>query len=234
MLAVRILGQPFSVSLSQEEKQVKVAGKDKKMKQKRIISYGANSKIYHKPGCRYVKRILPQNQMTIRQNEAKACGCRVCRYCNSMNYHYLTEEGAIDFYERKRKMDFKYIEGVLYVKTSISCWKIVYSRKAEMLVLYHRNRSKVPVNFDKPQYEEYHRQEDVPYRESISSYLYYIHEHDKYREAQMKGEEIKHFTNKKYQKIAKNNKRKHELQRVNYLFRMLESQNSGYKELSYC
>ena len=204
------------------------------MSAERIVSIGTNSMVYHKPGCRYVSRIKNQNKMSIRKHEARKEGYHVCRYCNSMNHHFRVEQKTLNFYSTYKKMQFNYINGILYVKSEIGCWKLVYVRREEKLALYHRNATNKPLNFEYPQYETYHRQEDKMYCNSIEGYLDYIYEHDKYKAAVARGETVTKFSSKKYEKLEAKAQRKRENKRVDYLFAMLERQNAGYKKLSYC
>ena len=122
----------------------------------------------------------------------------------------------------------------MYVKTNIGCWKLVYSRGMELFALYHRNRSNQDVDFSNPENEHYHLQKDQTYFSSINGALNYVYEHDKYREAEQQGLKVIAFSNKKYQKQAEKRKQRKQQNRVDYLFRLLESQNEGYKQLSYC
>ena len=108
------------------------------MKNERIVSMGTNSMIYHKPGCRYIAKIKQQNKMSLPKSEAKREGYHVCRYCNSMNHHIRTEQQRIEYYSKYKKMQFNYINGILYVKTEIGCWKLVYVRREEKIAWYHR------------------------------------------------------------------------------------------------
>lgn len=214
-----------------------VGQKDRKgeeMNNKRVVSLGTNSMIYHKPGCRYEYMIKNRNRMYLARYDARGEGYHVCKYCNSMDHHYRTEMSTIDFYSRVKKMQFNYIDGILYVKTDIGCWKLVYSRKKEKIALYHKNDSDKEVDFSNPQNENYHRQEDKPYAYSIAGYLDYIYEHDRYKAAIERGEEVTKFSKKKYARHEAKAKRKREISRVDYLFRMLERDNDGLKALSVC
>ncbi len=199
-----------------------------------IVSLSGKSKVYHKIGCHHIDHMKMWNMMEITKGEAEASGYRICRCCNGMNHHMRTEDGVIDFYKRKRNMEFRYINGVLYVKTPIGCWKLVYTRGGQRIVLYHRNYGLSRLNFDKPQYDEYHRQQDVPHSDSIAHYLNYIYEHDRFKEAVRTGEKIIVYSSKKNKKRADKSMKKYEQKRVDYLFRMLEMQNAGYKQLSMC
>lgn len=196
----------------------------------RIVCYGSD--VYHKLGCRYVDRMLQQNQLQVTRDDAIRHGCRICRYCNSMNHHVYTEDSVIEYFKRNG-MQFKYIDGILYVKTEISCWKLVYVRAEEKLTLFHRNASSVPVNFEHPEHERYHHQDDVPYASTISKYLNYISEHDRYKAVVMNGETVTSFSSRRSKNLAKKSDRKRSINRVNYLFRCLERENDGYKQMSF-
>lgn len=202
------------------------------MSQKRVVCYG--SEVYHKPGCHYVQKMRYDNQLMVSREEARAHDCRSCRYCNSMNYHMNYESRAIEHFRRKKNMEFRLVDGILYVKTAISCWKIVYVRNGEKLVLYHRNYSKQEIDFKHPENEYYHFQKDVPSSGSIASYLNYIYEHDRYKEAMYRGEKITDFSSKKNERRAKGVEKKRSARRVDYLFRCLEKEHSGYRQLSCC
>ena len=204
------------------------------MNNERIISLGSNSMIYHKPGCRYVERIQGKNRMALPKIEAKRNGYHVCRYCNSMAHHYRVEQSTLDFYSRCKKMQFNYLDGILYVKSEIGCWKLIYVRKEEKFVLYHRNATDKEVDFEHPQFDKYHRQEDKPYCNSIEGYLDYIYEHDKYKAAIGRGEKVTRFSSKKYERHEAKAQRKRQNNRIDYLFRKLERENDGFKQLSYC
>lgn len=85
------------------------------MNNERIISIGTNSMIYHKPGCRYVDRIQDKNKMSLPKGDARKEGYHVCRYCNCMNHHYRVEQSTIDFYQNHKKMQFRFIDGIIYI-----------------------------------------------------------------------------------------------------------------------
>ena len=68
----------------------------------------------------------------------------------------------------------------------------------------------------------------------LNAILNYIYDHDKYREAEQQGFKEITFSDKKYQKQAEKREQRKKHNRVDYLFALLESQNEGYKQLSYC
>ena len=105
-------------------------------------------------------------------------------------------------------------------------------KKYEGMTLFHRNSSDVPVDFENPQKERYHKQSDMPHSYTISRYLNYIFEHDKFREAEQSGKTIA-FSNKKYRKQAEKRRWRNDAKRVDYLFRQIEAENSELKKAAY-
>lgn len=202
------------------------------MSMKRVMSMETN--IYHKPHCHHAKRIQEKHMMIMDPQAAKSYGYRACRCCNGMNFSFNDERNVIAYYEKEKELQFNYKDGSLYVKTTIGCWRVVYSRGMELFALYHRNYCDQEVDFVNPENERYHLQKDQRYFCNINTVLKYIYDHDKYREAELQGCKTIVFTKKKYQEQAKKRKQRQQRNRVDYLFRMLESQNKGYKQLSYC
>ena len=198
-----------------------------------IRALSTESKIYHRSGCRYAKRIQVKNRMDMPFAEAKHYGYRPCKRCNTMEYVYESEWCNIDYFRRKKDIEYLFKDGILYIKTNVSCWKIIYSKKSERVVLYHRNSCDIPVDFTKPENEQYHLQKDCASAITINALLKYIYEHDRYREAQERGVELTSFTSKKSRILAARSKRREQYRRVDDLFAMLEQNNKGYRKLSY-
>ncbi|SCX09660.1 hypothetical protein SAMN02910339_01378 [Lachnospiraceae bacterium YSD2013] len=198
----------------------------------RTVCYGSD--VYHKPGCHYVAMMKRENRLDVTKANAIAHDCHVCKYCNSIHYHLNVEDSFIRSYKNKYGFDFVVIGDALYVRTEISCWKIAYIKSQEHFTLFHINR--VPENFDftHPQTCRYHFQADAPQSESIAHYLRYIYEHDRYKAAANAGETITDFTSHRARNLAARSDKKLEKRRLNYLFKQLEQENRGLRELSYC
>lgn len=207
-------------------------GKENSMSTKRVMSM--ETKIYHKPNCRFAKRIKKKNKITLPGKDARRQGYRPCKCCNKMSYLYRTEKGLMSCFEKKKNMKFLYQKGILYAATRVGCWKLVYLKDAEMITLYHRNSFKPGEGFDRPQEGRYHRQRDQQYFISIHKALIYIDAHDRFREAEQNGAKEIAFSNEKYRRQAEKRKRRKEINRVNNLFRLLESQNTEYIKYSIC
>ena len=190
-----------------------------------IMSKEAKTRIYHKPSCPHAKRMKPENYMALFPYEIKRLRrARPCKCCNNMKHQFETEWKAIEHYERAKDMQFKLVNGILYVKTPIGCWKIVYVKSTEQVVLYHRNSSPHPVDFEHPEREKYHLQKDVKKSYLIVHYLEYIYKHDRFRQEEASGHVVQ-FSKKKYQRQAAKRKWRNSVRRVDQLFAMLESQD---------
>ena len=190
--------------------------------------------IYHKPGCRYVKRMKGQNKLSITKSMARDEGYHICRYCNSMNHHFQNECSEMEFFNKYKNKEFRKIDGILYVKTEIGCWKLVYIRGEEKIAIYHRNATDKELDFGHPECEHYHLQANKQYCPTIGGFLDYIHKHDQYKATILRGEKVTHFSSKKYAKREARAQQKRKRKRVDYLFGLLDKQNEGYKELAFC
>lgn len=205
------------------------------MSVERLISM--ESSIYHQPSCRYVTWIKDKNLMTIKQDRAQRKGFRPCKCCNTMSHRYKNEKSVIDFFDTKKGLDFLYSRNSLYVKTNESCWKLVYLPEEERIGMFHRNHSSVPVNFEEPWKERYHRQNDRFKYCTIEDALYYIYDHDRFRAAINAGEKDPLLSSKKYKNSARRAIKKREQNRLDDLFRMIENQFSGngdFRQYSIC
>ena len=141
------------------------------MSTKRIMSIESN--VYHRPTCKYIGFMKPKNKEILLLEDAKHCG-RPCRHCNRMSFLYRFEQKTIKWNAETRGMEFKYIDGILYVKTTVGCWKLVYAKGREQIVLYHRNSRHITVEFQHPEKDRYHQQRDHLYFKNITLALNYI------------------------------------------------------------
>ena len=191
------------------------------MSTKRIMSIESN--IYHRPSCKYVYFMNPSNKEKLLWEDAKRCG-RPCRHCYSMSFLCTDERKTIEWNTENRNMEFKYKDGMLYVKTKVGCWKLVYARNMEQIALYHRNSRQAELDFKHPEKDHYHQQRDQLYFNNIAQALNYIYDHDKYKAAVQRGDKRIVYKNKKYKEQAKRRERKAALRRVDRLFDMIEKE----------
>ena len=200
---------------------------------KRLRIKSKESGKYHRPGCKYTNQIYKRNRIELSFDEAKEFGFKPCRHCNNMSFLYQRKIQKLDWYKENRKMDYLFQDGMLYIKTEMGCWKIVYSRGLEEFALYHRNGKQKPLDFAHPENDRYHRQKDRLYFRDIEQILEYIYEHDKFRSVEKQGCRIT-YKNKKYKKQAKKRKERAALRRVDRLFEKLEKENEEYRAYSFC
>lgn len=190
------------------------------MSRLRTVCYGSD--VYHLPGCRYEGRMKPENTLYVGKKNAIAHGCRICKCCGSVKHFLDAEKEVVDRYRENGSMAIKLLGDKVFVKTELSCWMIVYEKDTEVLTLYHRNESRRPIDFERPDKESYHRQKDVPFSTTLENYLSYIHDHDNYKNAVMHGRRFTDFKNPKGSARSERYARKEKGIRVNYLFRLLE------------
>ncbi|MCD8104708.1 MAG: hypothetical protein LUF35_06840 [Lachnospiraceae bacterium] len=206
------------------------------MYKRRIASIDSRTKIYHYPGCHYAKRILPKYQLEKSKHDMEKDGFRPCRYCNTMKFRFEQERPNLQRYAQYRKMEFNMVDGQVFIKTEIGCWKLIYSKHRQSFILYHRNASGRPVNFEHPERERYHKQMDQLYSDTITSVFIYIYKHDQFRVAEKAADgnlDIRQVS-KKYQPSAARRQRRQKIRRLDNLFRVIESGSEEYRRLSYC
>lgn len=194
------------------------------MKPKRILSEQA--KVYHRPGCRYIRAIKINNRAATRSLEeiidAKILGYRPCKCCNTIGHLYKQSKPEIDKY-RNKGMTIEVKKDEIIVQTTVGWWKLVYDYDTENVKLFHG---------DCGSNRHYHRQRDVKRTDSIVQLLTYIFEHDRFKEAQEKGEKLKTFTSGRARVIAERRYRGEQRRRIDSLFASIEQEHKNYRKLS--
>ncbi|MCD8336248.1 MAG: hypothetical protein LUD18_03065 [Lachnospiraceae bacterium] len=128
------------------------------------------------------------------------------------------------------------VDEQLFIKTEIGCWKLIYGKYHQNFILYHRNASGRPVNFEHPERERYHKQMDQLYSDTITSVFIYIYKHDQFRVAEKIADgnlDIRQVS-KKYQSSAARRQRRQKERRLDRLFRVIESGSEEYRKISCC
>lgn len=190
-----------------------------------------DSIVYHRPGCLYAKRIKPVNLVKMGVEDMKYHGFTPCSCCNSLHFVYKSETN-IEKPVKRWGLTLKMAGEELFVKTNISLWKLIYSKKSEKITLFHRNHSEKGVNFEEPWTEKFHKQWDFAESNNISSVLEYIFEHDRYREARKNGKKLPSGVSKRCKRLAKCVERKERRKKVDKLFEKLEKSDPSLKKLS--
>lgn len=202
----------------------------------RMMSIESTSMVYHRPECRYARKIKKRNRVQMYWSEAERSGYRPCKCCDTPSFLYNLELGSIEFFSELYDLDVDFKENKIYVRTDVGCWKIVYKRKYQKFILLHRNYVSGHVALDEVDNAPYHRQGDMPDAGSIMKYLKYIQKHDEFKqnmpsELQLMPRDTKR--QKAYYKSAKRREEKQSARRLDNLFLMIE-RKEGIKQLSYC
>jgi len=145
------------------------------MNKRRVYSTHSRGKVYRFPGCRYANRIPEKYVASQTKHSLDSEGYRPCRYCNVMKFRVTREFQMLNFYCKNKNMEFQLKSSILYVKTEIGCWKLVYRDDLQNFALYHRNDTGHPVDFEHPEWETYHKQGDKPLVSSLISAFVYIY-----------------------------------------------------------
>jgi len=176
----------------------------------------------------------PANKLRVTRESARRHGCRMCKYCDGIHYYIGLAEDTIRNYKEYKGMDFNFLDGAFYVKTEIGCWKIAYSRAIGKLVLFHMNYMPKDFDFTHPNTLPYHRQTDMREADSIAKVLNYIYEHDRYKMAVNRGEQVVGRSSKRARHLAVRSDKKRSRKNLEYLFRVIEREHPEYKTLSCC
>lgn len=105
----------------------------------RVVSMQSKAKVYHREECRYAKKILPKNRMQLSSEAAEKAGYHICPYCDGMDALFRMKKEQILKYARKNHMEVDLLNHVLYVRTDVGCWKMIYSMSEQRFLLYHKN-----------------------------------------------------------------------------------------------
>lgn len=199
--------------------------------------------LYHKSGCPYEKRIKYKNYQSISIYDATDKGLCSCKYCDGLFGDIKVNKDELNEWSTRFAVDFNYDKrsNTLFVRTLHEFWKIYEDRNTGEYLLFHKNYSYPNMPFEDCNKGKYHRQKDVAPTFSLIKLIRYVSEHDKAKEIIKEDYRLlPRRTNKqkKYYRIAEKKvqkqARRNEMSRLFTIFETIESQNKGYKELSYC
>lgn len=191
-----------------------------------IYSKSLKVKVFHKPGCPYLKQIRSTNLASIDINRAlkEPTFCE-CKYCGG------TKGYAKIF--KKRQNRHKYEKGMkcywdaetnaLYLMTDVGVWKLVFDRRIHQFILYHQNHSWWNPNrpVKKQFHTAFHRQSDLPPNFNFDRIVDYIYSHDRNRKIEMEDYRKlpqKTKRQKKFYQAAKNRSKRREKKRMDKIF----------------
>ncbi len=206
------------------------------MSEIRVASLYSDGRIYHYPGCRYMKNVSSQYRLRQPRQDMERYGYRPCKCCNTMKFRLEKEQDNLQRYSAYKELEFKMIADVLYIRTGISCWKIVYWTDTQDFAIFHRNYQDRPLNFEHPERERYHRQKDIRSVTSLIEAFIYIYKHDEFRKAEKAANGNLELIriDRKYQASARRRQRRQQARHLDYLFCKIENGSEEYREISFC
>ena len=185
----------------------------------------SGNKIVHKSDCRYVKMIPEKNKRTFETLEiAYKSGYSECKYCSNLLRHLREEEDQLGKYCKPRGIRYYLCkdDGSWAVISHSGRWKIAEGSK-EYFRLYHNNNSN---NGTKSRFIGYHKHNE--FRKDLISYMKYIDNHDRYREADPLYANQKNIKGKKKNKKLKRLEEKMRREReIKYVRDLLNSMSEG-------
>lgn len=196
-------------------------------------------KIYHRFGCIYAQRIMPNNRKEMSIKGARRKSYHACQYCAGLRGDVNVHKKAFETWAVKRNMQFNYHKeaDTLYIQTEVGFWKIFLREELGEYVLYHRNTYFPGMEFNEAIHGGFHRQFDVNTTESLEKLVEYITAHDKAKITIM--DDYRKLPNrtkkqKKYYRAAERRDKKQAMKRLDSLFAELEQSQKGMKKYSFC
>ena len=154
-----------------------------------VRSLKSKTPLFHNDHCPIAKRIKKQNLVfMINRSEFINAGYTECLHCSSLAKSmrkYATQlEKLHDIYH----LVYDYRDGVLYILTNLSAWKIV-TEPDRFFALYHQDGYQRPRGSGVIPYRlrSYHNQQ-VRSQKGIYPLVKYIVKHDNYKTQQRLGE----------------------------------------------
>lgn len=196
--------------------------------------------VYHKPGCIYERKILPDNRWSLKpdkiEHSKKFC---VCKYCEGLKGDVRVHRTVIAKWEKQKKAEFFFDEKTqtMYIRTKIGCWKFFLKEDIGKYLLYHRNEFDSSIDWQTLIYGEFHRQTDVKPTGNLMKLLEYIFAHDQAKIIIMDDyRKLPRATKqqRKYYRKAEEKERRKRIRTVDSLFAQLEAANPELKALSCC
>lgn len=202
----------------------------------RILSKESTNLVYHRPECRYARKIYRKNRVQMEWEEAEWKGYRPCKYCDGADFLYNLERDKIECFSESHNLDVDLRNKEIYVRTDVGCWKIIYKRSKQKFILLHRNYVSGRISFNEMDDAPYHRQGDMADSGSIMKYLKYIHKHDAFKQnkpADLRLMPQNTRQQKAYYRSARKREAKRSARRLDNLFFLIE-RKEGMKQLSFC
>ena len=201
------------------------------------------SRIYHKAGCMYARRIKEDNKMKLSVDKAESRHYCECSYCGGLKGDFRVTKNMIRHWEKTGEAECTYDKktDTAYISTDNGFWKFYMCEDIGKYVLYHRNAYDKSMGFDEATHGSFHRQKDVKAIDSMTAIVNYVIAHDRAKtiiEEDYRNLPKHSKKQKKYYRQAKNRVKRKAIRNVYSIFDMLENKNPelkyAYKEVAYC
>ena len=137
--------------------------------------------IYHHNNCPYALRLAKENTRKVNEDYVFDRGLIPCKHCQSLSYIFHNRMESYVNNMRSKNLSYMLDGNWLLIQTDVAFWKIGYDRYSRDFFLYHGNTAPDSSEVKTHEKNEYHRQADAMHRRSLSDYLDYIYEHDRFR-----------------------------------------------------
>ena len=200
-----------------------------------VVSTRLDKSVYHDSRCRYVQRIYKRNRKALSEQELLNARYKPCKYCNGIHFFINLYKAEIEKFCSNNNYEYDVIKHQLFIRTNISCWKIVYLKREGVFVLYHRNHTKRHIKRSEIFKCGYHLQKDVSEKKMIQEFFDYIRKHDTFRTDEYKDyKKLPRDTKqqKEYYNKAKKKNRRKGIRTVDRLFAEIERKDASMKKWS--
>ena len=191
-----------------------------------VVSIGSKTRVYHRPGCPYEKRIYDKYRMRLSVKRAHKKGYHACRFCGSMRGFFRVYGKEFTNMADGLGAELRYDLNTFFVRTDEGFWKFFWFDDACGFVLYHRNSFCRDWSFESMMRGNYHRQKDVKATVDPRVLIQYIAAHDRAKKTIADDyRKLPRSTKKEkqYYQAAKNRDRRKQVRRVERLFELLAS-----------
>ena len=189
-----------------------------------VVSIGSNSRVYHRIGCPYEKRISEKYRMGMSEKRARKKGYHFCKYCGAVKGLFRVQGDKLTRIARGMDEELRFEKDTFFVRTDAGFWKFYWVKDAQGFVLYHRNTFNEAWSYESMMRGTFHRQKDVKATNAPKDILQYISAHD--RAKKIIADDYRKLPRstpkqKQYYKAAQSRDRRKKVRRVERLFELL-------------
>ncbi len=133
------------------------------------------SDVYHQGDCRYSAYRFknPNDWLMVPRVDALINGCRICKYCGSINYYVKRDRKKL-ISPLYSEMQFRVIGDAFYIKSEYDCWKIVVNNDIEKLIMFRAESVPKDYSFSCPDKLKYQSWLPAGYAGGIEKFMNYI------------------------------------------------------------